>query len=139
MRLSRRCCHFRESALISQSGALLIALDAGTYLRGVGFDKLFSLGNMADVDFADIVEWLDQDDHTNSIALYVEGMKDGRRFMEVSQKCSKPVIALKSGVSSHGAAAAASHTGSLAGAAKVYGAAFRQAGIVESRNLNHLF
>jgi acetyl coenzyme A synthetase (ADP forming)-like protein len=128
-----------KSALISQSGALLIALDAGTYLRGVGFDKLFSLGNMADVDFADIVEWLDKDDFTNSIALYIEGMSKGRRFMEVCQKCSKPVIALKSGVSSHGAAAAASHTGSLAGAAKVYGAAFRQAGVVEAESLNHLF
>lgn len=128
-----------KSALISQSGALLIALDAGTYLRGVGFDKLFSLGNMADVDFADIVEWLDKDDNTNSIALYIEGMNKGRRFMEVCQKCSKPVIALKSGVSSHGAAAAASHTGSLAGAAKVYGAAFRQAGVVEAENLDHLF
>ncbi len=128
-----------DASLISQSGALLIALDAGTHLRGVGFDKLFSLGNMADVDFADIIEWLDQDEATKCISLYIEGMKDGRRFMEVSKKASKPIIALKSGVSAHGAAAAASHTGSLAGAAKIYGAAFEQAGIIQAENLNNLF
>ena len=128
-----------DASLISQSGALLIALDAGTYLRGVGFDKLFSLGNMSDVDFADIIEWLDTDEHTKCTALYIEGLKDGRRFLEVSKKTNKPIIALKSGVSAHGAAAAASHTGSLAGAAKVYGAAFEQAGIIQATDLNNLF
>ena len=112
-----------NGALISQSGALLIALDAGTYLRGVGFDKLFSLGNMADVDFADIIEWLDDDPATRCTALYIEGLKDGRRFMEVCKNSKKPVIALKSGVSAHGAAASATHTGSLAGAAKEIGRA----------------
>ena len=128
-----------DASLISQSGALLIALDAGTYLRGVGFDKLFSLGNMADVDFADIIEWLDQDERTKCISLYIEGLKDGRRFVDVCKKARKPIIALKSGVSAHGAAAAASHTGSLAGAAKVYGAAFEQAGIIQAQDLNNLF
>ena len=128
-----------NGALISQSGALLIALDAGTYLRGVGFDKLFSLGNMADVDFADIIEWLDDDPATRCTALYIEGLKDGRRFMEVCKNSKKPVIALKSGVSAHGAAAAASHTGSLAGAAKVYGSAFEQAGVIQATDLDNLF
>ncbi|MHC1771690.1 MAG: acetate--CoA ligase family protein [Flexilinea sp.] len=128
-----------DASLISQSGALLIALDAGTYLRGVGFDKLFSLGNMADVDFADIIEWLDEDEKTKCTSLYIEGLKDGRRFMDVCKKSTKPIIALKSGVSAHGAAAAASHTGSLAGAAKVYGAAFEQAGIIQATDLNNLF
>ena len=128
-----------NGALISQSGALLIALDAGTYLRGVGFDKLFSLGNMADVDFADIIEWLEDDPATRCTALYIEGLKDGRRFMEVCKKSKKPVIALKSGVSAHGAAAAASHTGSLAGAAKVYGSAFEQAGVIQATDLDNLF
>lgn len=128
-----------DASLISQSGALLIALDAGTYLRGVGFDKLFSLGNMADVDFADIIGWLDHDEKTKCISLYIEGLKDGRRFLEVCENMHKPVIALKSGVSKHGAAAAASHTGSLAGAAKVYGAAFSQSGVIQAENLDHLF
>ncbi len=128
-----------NGALISQSGALLIALDAGTYFRGVGFDKLFSLGNMADVDFADIIEWLNEDPATHCTALYIEGLKDGRRFMDVCKNTNKPVIALKSGVSAHGAAAAASHTGSLAGAAKVYGSAFEQAGVVQAADLDNLF
>ena len=128
-----------KASLISQSGALLIALDAATYTRKVGFDKLVSIGNMSDVDFADIVEWLDEDEKTSCISLYIEGFKDGRRFIEAAQKTKKPIIALKSGVSAHGAAAAASHTGSLAGAAKVYGAAFRQAGVIQAADLNDLF
>jgi acetyl coenzyme A synthetase (ADP forming)-like protein len=128
-----------KAALVSQSGALLIALDAATYTRRVGFDKLVSIGNMSDVDFADLVTWLDNDPQTSCISLYIEGFKDGRRFIEAARNAHKPIIALKSGVSAHGAAAAASHTGSLAGAAKVYGAAFQQAGIVQASDLNDLF
>jgi acetyltransferase len=128
-----------KASLITQSGALLIALDAATYTRKVGFDKLISIGNMCDVDFADLVEWLDDDKDTSCISLYVEGLKKGRAFIEAAQKSRKPIIALKSGVSAHGAAAAASHTGSLAGAAKVYGAAFKQAGVIQAADLNDLF
>lgn len=128
-----------KASLISQSGALLIALDSATYARKVGFDKMISIGNMSDVDFADLIEWLDDDENTSCISLYIEGLKEGRRFIEAAQKSKKPIIALKSGVSAHGAAAAASHTGSLAGAAKVYGAAFRQAGVLQAADLNDLF
>ncbi|MBN2556343.1 MAG: acetate--CoA ligase family protein [Anaerolineales bacterium] len=128
-----------KAALITQSGALLIAMDAITYTRKVGFDKMISIGNMADVNFADLITWLDQDANTACIVLHIEGFKDGRRFIEASQKATKPIIALKAGVSAHGAAAAASHTGSLAGATKVYGAAFQQAGVVQATNLNNLF
>ena len=128
-----------KGALVSQSGALLIAMDMATFTRKVGFEKLISIGNMSDVDFADLVEWLDQDDATSCISLYIEGFKDGRKFIEAAKKATKPVIALKSGVSAHGAAAAASHTGSLAGAAKVYGAAFQQAGVVQASDLGNLF
>lgn len=128
-----------KASLVSQSGALLIAMDAATYTRRVGFDKLISIGNMSDVDFADIVGWLNDDPNTACISLYIEGIKDGRSFLEVGRKAKKPIIALKAGVSAHGAAAAASHTGSLAGAAKVYGAAFQQAGIVEAADLDNLF
>ena len=128
-----------KAALISQSGALLIALDMATFTRKVGFDKLISIGNMSDIDFADLVTWLDEDENTTSISLYIEGIKDGRKFIEACRKAKKPIVALKSGVSAHGAAAAASHTGSLAGAAKVYGAAFEQAGIVQASDLNNLF
>ncbi len=128
-----------KASLLTQSGALLIAIDASTYTRGVGFDKLVSLGNMADVDFGDLIEWLDKDPNTTCICLYIEGIKDGAKFLDVCQKASTPVIALKSGVSAHGAAAAASHTGSLAGSGKVYDAAFQQAGVVRASDLNNLF
>lgn len=128
-----------KSTLITQSGALLIAMDASTYTRKVGFDKMISIGNMCDIDFADLISWLNEDENTTCICLYVEGFKDGRKFIDACRKVNKPIIALKSGVSAHGAAAAASHTGSLAGAAKVYGAAFQQAGVVQASDLNNLF
>ena len=128
-----------HASLITQSGALLIAIDAISYTRGVGFEKLISIGNMSDVDFADLIAWLDDDPETSCISLYVEGFKDGRRFIEASKKSKKPVIALKSGISAHGAAAAASHTGSLAGSGKVYDAAFQQAGTLRAVDLNNLF
>ena len=122
-----------------QSGALLIALDAASYSRGVGFDKMISIGNMSDVNFADLITYLTDDPHTSCISLYVEGLKNGPRFMEAARKCTKPIVALKSGVSAHGAAAAASHTGSLAGSSKIYEAAFKQAGISQATDLNDLF
>ncbi len=100
---------------------------------------MISIVNMSDVNFADMVSWLDQDENTGCISLYIEGLKDGRRFIENVRKAKKPVIALKSGVSKHGAAAAASHTGSLAGSGKVYYAAFEQAGVVRARDLTNLF
>jgi acetyltransferase len=128
-----------KAALVSQSGALLIAIDAATFVRRVGFDKLVSIGNMSDVNFADMVEWLSQDENTACVSLYIEGLKDGRRFIKASRGAQKPIIALKSGVSAHGAAAAASHTGSLAGSGKVYEAAFQQAGVVRASDLNNLF
>jgi len=128
-----------SASLVSQSGALLIAMDAITYTRRIGFDKLVSIGNMSDVNFADMVSWLDEDENTNCITLYIEGLKDGRRFIEESAKASKPIVILKAGVSEHGAAAAASHTGSLAGAQHIYGAAFKQAGAIQSTDLSDLF
>jgi acetyltransferase len=128
-----------KGSLVSQSGALLIGIDAATYMRGIGFDKLVSIGNMSDVNFADMIEWLDNDDNTSCISLYIEGLKDGRRVIDVGRKATKPIVALKSGVSAHGAAAAASHTGSLAGAAKIYKSAFAQAGIIQAEDLDNLF
>jgi len=128
-----------KAALVSQSGALLIAMDASTYTRRVGFDKMVSIGNMSDVDFADTVEWLDQDEATACISLYIEGLRNGRAFMNAALKAAKPIVALKAGVSAHGAAAAASHTGSLAGSGKIYDAAFQQGGVVRAADLNNLF
>ncbi len=128
-----------KASLVSQSGALLIALDAASYSRGVGFDKMVSIGNMSDIDFADLIAYLSEDDNTSCITFYIEGLKNGRRFMEEALKCDKPIVALKSGVSAHGAAAAASHTGSLAGSSKIYEAAFKQCGVSSATDLNDLF
>ncbi len=128
-----------KGSLVSQSGALLIGIDAATYMRGIGFDKLISIGNMSDVDFADTIEWLDKDENTSCISLYIEGFKEGRRTIDVARKAKKPIVALKAGVSAHGAAAAASHTGSLAGASKIYKSAFNQAGIIQAEDLDNLF
>ncbi len=127
-----------KAAFLTQSGALLIAIDAMTYTRKIGFNRMISIGNMADVDFADLITWLDQDEDTSCVCLYIEGLKDGRKFMEVCRNTNKPIIALKAGISAHGAAAAASHTGSLAGAAMVYNAAFRQAGVIQASDLSNL-
>jgi acetyltransferase len=99
---------------------------------------MVSLGNMSDIDFADCIDWYSRDPETTCISLYVEGAKDGRRFIEAGRRCTKPVIALKSGVSAHGAAAAASHTGSLAGAIKIYDAAFNQGKIIRAMDLDEL-
>ncbi len=128
-----------KASLLTQSGALLIAIDASTFTRGVGFDKLVSLGNMSDVDFGDLITYLDEDPNTSCICLYIEGIRDGRKFLDSCQNSHTPIIALKSGVSAHGAAAAASHTGSLAGSGKIYDAAFQQAGVVRAMDLNNLF
>ena len=128
-----------SASLVSQSGALLIAIDAVTYVKGIGFDKMISIGNMADVDFSDLIQWLDRDKNTSAISLYVEGFRNGRRVIDVSRKANKPIVALKAGVSVHGAAAAASHTGSLAGAEKIYKSAFVQAGIIQAEDLDNLF
>ncbi|BCY18437.1 acyl-CoA synthetase [Leptolinea sp. HRD-7] len=128
-----------KATLVTQSGALLIAMDAATYTRRVGFDKMVSIGNMCDVDIADIIDWLNDDPNSTCTSLYIEGLKDGRKFIKSGRASKKPIIALKSGVSAHGAAAAASHTGSLAGAAKVYGSAFKQAGVIQASDLDNLF
>jgi len=128
-----------SASLVSQSGALLIAIDAITYTRRIGFDKLISIGNMSDVNFADMVSWLNEDERTKCITFYIEGLKDGRRFIKQCAGAKKPIVVLKAGVSEHGAAAAASHTGSLAGAQQIYSAAFEQAGAIQATDLSDLF
>ena len=128
-----------SASLVSQSGALLIAIDAITFTRRIGFDKMISIGNMSDVDFGDMVSWLNEDENTKCITLYIEGITDGRRFIKESANAHKPIVVLKAGKSEHGAAAAASHTGSLAGAQKIYSAAFEQSGAIQATDLSDLF
>jgi acetyltransferase len=128
-----------RAALVSQSGALVIAMSAASHVRNVGFDKMISVGNMADVNFDDLVRWLDEDDQTTSIAIYVEGFKNGRLFLETAQRVHKPIVVLKAGISAHGSVAAQSHTGAMAGTGKIYEAAFQQAGVVRASDLTNLF
>ncbi|MFP3317592.1 MAG: acetate--CoA ligase family protein [Thermoplasmata archaeon] len=126
--------------MISQSGALLIALNSRTWVDRVGMSYLISIGNMSDLDFADLIDYFKNDEDTKCISLYVEGIKNGRKFIDVCKKIlEKPIVALKSGVSARGSIAAASHTGSLAGSGKVYSAAFKQATVVQAYTLDDLF
>ena len=127
-----------HTALISQSGALLIALDGTTFIRRFGCSSMVSLGNMSDVDFADVINYYKDDEDTSCISLYIEGVKNGRAFIEAGRRAGKPIVALKSGVSARGMAAAASHTGSLAGAVKIYDAAFDQAKVIRAMDLDEL-
>ena len=121
-----------DIAFVSQSGALGAGIVYKTVKEGIGFSKFVSVGNMADLDFAELMEYLANTEEDRAIALYIEGIKDGRKFIEVAKRVTKkkPVIALKAGRSESGARAASSHTGSLAGSWKIYEAAFKQSGVL---------
>jgi acetyltransferase len=130
-----------ESAVISQSGAIATAiLDWGRAI-GVGFSKFVSLGNGADVNESDLLEFLSHDVQTRLVVGYLEGFHDGRRFMQVASKVTphKPVVIMKVGRSEAGARAASSHTGSLASSDAVVDAAFRQAGVIRAYSMDELF
>jgi acetyltransferase len=102
--------------------------------------KSIDLGNSCDIDFSDCLEYFEDDPETEVIALYIEGIQDGRRFMEVSGRVSrkKPVIALKSGRTASGTEAAKSHTAQMAGRDEVYEAVFRQSGIIRVADIEEL-
>jgi len=121
---------------ISQSGAIGSAiLDKDIKLSG-----FVSVGNSAQVDFSDFIEYFSKDEKTKVIALYLESLKEGRgrRFIEVCNKCKKPVVVLKSGKSKKGQEAAKSHTAALASEQGVYSGIFRQAGIIEVDSIEQL-
>jgi len=125
-------------AFLSQSGAFGAAMLDWFSESDIGISKFISYGNRADLDEADLIEYLSEDDETDIITYYIEGLKDGRKFMEVAKDCSKPVIALKSGRTSAGSSAAASHTASLAGKDEVYDAAFKQSDILRVKSVREL-
>ncbi|NJE13183.1 acetate--CoA ligase alpha subunit [Thermococcus sp. LS2] len=129
-----------DIAFVSQSGALGAGIVYKTVKEGIGFSKFISIGNMADVDFSELMEYLADDEESKAIALYIEGIKDGRKFMEAARKVTKkkPVIVLKAGKSESGARAASSHTGSLAGSYKIYEAAFKQTGILVANTIDEM-
>jgi acetyl coenzyme A synthetase (ADP forming)-like protein len=128
-------------AFISQSGAVGGCIVDLAARAGIGMSKFVSYGNAAVVNECDLLEYLAGDKETEIIVVYLEGVKDGRRFLEVARKITpkKPIVVIKAGKSAAGAEAAKSHTGSLAGAAEAYKAAFKQAHVIEAETLEQLF
>lgn len=128
-------------AFASQSGALCTAVLDWARMQKIGFSHFISLGNMADIDFGDVVDYLASDPKTTAILLYIEAVTNGRKFMSACRAAArnKPVVVIKSGTAAEGAAAAATHTGALAGADRVYDAAFRRAGLLRVGDFGELF
>lgn len=128
-------------ALISQSGAMVSTMVDWAAAESVGFSQLVSLGDMADVDVGDCLNWFALDTHTKAILLYLESVPEARKFMSAARAASriKPVIALKPGRHEAAAKAAMTHTGSLAGSDTVIDAAFRRAGIIRVNSIEELF
>jgi acetyl coenzyme A synthetase (ADP forming)-like protein len=125
----------------SQSGALGTAVLDWSLAGELGFSKFVSLGNKADVSEIDLFRLWADDPHANALMAYIEGVGNGREFIETARVVSKkkPIIAVKSGVTKAGSRAVSSHTGSLAGSEQAYAAAFKQAGIVRAHTMEEMF
>ncbi len=126
-------------SFITQSGTLGLALAEWTIETELGLCKVISTGNKANIDDVDLIEYLDKDPSTGVIAMYIEGIKRGKRFMETARRVKKPIIAIKTGRSKRGAKAVFSHTGSIAGSDEIFSAAFRQAGILRVDTIDEVF
>ena len=130
-----------EIAFLSQSGAILLAILDWSETAELGFSKVVSLGNKADLSEIDFIEDAANDPYTRVILCYIEDIVDGPRFIEVAGRAAKkePVIVFKSGVSQAGAQAASSHTGALAGSDLAYDTAFEQCGVIRAHSMTELF
>jgi len=128
-------------AFISQSGAICGGVIDLIINSKIGFSHFASLGNEMDVTEADMLEYFAEDEHAKVISMYVEGIQDGPRFMEVARRVArkKPIVFLKAGKNDAGAKAVSSHTGSLAGSYAAYQAALEQAGVIEVETISQLF
>jgi len=115
-----------DIAFVSQSGALWSYVSE----LGIGFSSYVSLGNMADLGFHDFIKYFADDKKTKSIVLYMEKLKDGKKFLEACKNCKKKIYVVKAGKSEEGEEAALSHTGSLATDYEVYKGAFKQGNVV---------
>jgi acetyl coenzyme A synthetase (ADP forming)-like protein len=129
-----------STALSSQSGGIGMAIIGFSRSAKMGVSAIVGLGNKSDIDEDDLLLYFEQDDNTKVIAQHCEDLKDGRAFAEVAARVSKkkPVIMLKAGRTSAGAAAASSHTGALAGNDKIYDDVLRQSGVIRARSLRDL-
>jgi len=126
-------------SFISQSGAVGSAVLDLLADEHLGFAKFISYGNGTNVQEFDYLNYLGKDPQTKVICMYVEGIQEGRKFMDAAKKIKKPIILLKGGRSEHGAKATLSHTGSLAGSYEIYKAACEQSGIIVSESLEEVF
>jgi len=128
-------------AVIAQSGNIIDSITHYAEMRGVGLSHIISAGNAIGVQFHEYIDYLGQDEATQVILMYMEGIKEGGEIVRVAREVSKrkPIVILKVGRSKAGARAAASHTGSLAADDAVVDAAFRQAGIVRVTNVDEMF
>lgn len=125
-------------AIVTQSGAIGIAMTGKTKVENIGLSAIISVGNKADIDEGDLLEYLITHDETKIILMYMEGVRGGERFVELLRRATakKPVVVIKSGRSKRGAQAAASHTGSLAGADEVFDDIVRQCGVVRAESID---
>jgi acetyltransferase len=130
-----------DLALIAQSGAIATGLVKWAAARGIGFSAVASIGDSLDVDFGDLLDFFATDRSTRAILLYIESIKDARKFMSAARAAArvKPVLVIKSGRHAQSAKAALTHTGALAGSDAVYDAAFRRAGLLRVLDLDELF
>jgi len=123
---------------ISQSGSIANIMAFSSMLKGIRFSKSISYGNGIDLSFNDFLEYLGNDPNTNLIACYMEGIDDGRRFIELVKKIRKPIIIWKVGITPGGSKAAQSHTGSLCGNDMLWNKVFDQYGVIRVYNLEEM-
>jgi acetyl coenzyme A synthetase (ADP forming)-like protein len=130
-----------DIAFLCQSGSAGAALVDTSGDKGIGFSKFISYGNALNVDETDLIEYLGDDPKTKVIALFCEGVKDGKKFLRVVSQVSKkkPIVVMKGGMTAEGSTAILSHTGALAGTPEVYSGAFKQAGIIQVDSIEELF
>jgi acetyltransferase len=128
-------------SFVSQSGAFGGMFFGHLRTSGLGLSRFLSVGNSADVSVTDVLEWLGEDPQTTAIGMFIEGIDDGRRFVEVARRVTgrKPVVVLKAGKMAAGARAAASHTGSMAGSHDAVRAGLRRAGVIEAADTESFF
>lgn len=135
--------HFPSGAIgvVSQSGGILGSLLSRASARGIGLSKLISTSNEVDLELADFIDWLVDDEATRVISLYVEAVRDTAGFRKAAVRAAaagKPIVAFKIGRSEAGANAAVSHTGALAGADSMYDALFKQVGIIRANRFDDM-
>lgn len=130
-----------EIGFTSQSGAMVASVIDWARGAGVGFSRIVSLGNQVDVNETQMIDSLRQDRQTKVITAYIEGVSDGKDFLESAKKAAqeKPFVALKGGRGRSGAKAVASHTGALAGSSEAYEAAFKKSGVQQADTMEEMF